>query len=70
MLLNLLLALSFAALSQQDALLAATTQPLPALLMLAELDRVVRIGCLMASLYLAYEVVRDLRRWRLLAAAD
>jgi hypothetical protein len=69
-LLNLLLALSFAALSQQDALLAATTQPLPALLTLAELDRVVRIGCLMASLYLLYEMVRDLRRWLLLAAAD
>lgn len=65
-LLNLLLALSFAALSQLDALLAATAQPLPALLTLADLDRVVRIGCLLASLYLLYEMVRDLRRYWLL----
>lgn len=69
-LLNLLLALSVAALSQQDALLAATAQPLPALLTLADLERVLRLSCLLAALYLAYEVIRDLRRWRLLAATD
>jgi hypothetical protein len=64
--LNALLVPTFALLNQQDALLVATSQPLPALLTVEGLDRVARICCLVAAAYLSYELLRDAKRYYLL----
>lgn len=66
MVLNALLVPTFALLNQQEAMLVATGQPLPALLNVANVDQIARICCLLAAAYLSYELLRDARRYYLL----
>lgn len=62
--LNLLFSLSFVMLWLSAPLLVGTENPLPTLLTIADLDRVLRNIFLFAGLYCLYEVGRDLYRLR------
>lgn len=70
--LNLMFSLSFLLLWLSPALLVGTNNPLPTLLTIADLDRVLRNIFLLAGLFCIYEVGRDLYRLRQLEgkAAD